>query len=288
MQMTSRAEGASSPLAGRSMDMDVDRPAAPADLPPVKSSTDARQDSHAARNRIPADLQPWFEARRKFRLSDATVQMARELGLNPQKLGKLAATGGSSWKAPLPDFIARCYERAYKRTRPAEPRSLEQVVADRHARKAAQKARKLQRHAENGPVDSPKEARMTEHPIAAWHRIVKDRSVPGLNALLDEEAVFISPVVHTPQRGKKLAMMYLAAAFEVFANPTFRYVREIVGGSDAMLEFETEIDGVLVNGVDIIKWNDAGRIVEFKVMVRPLKAIQLIHQKMAAMLQAGR
>ena len=79
---------------------------------------------------------------------------------------------------------------------------------------------------------------------------------------------------------------YLGAAFQVFFNPTFRYVREIVGASDAMLEFETVIDGVQVNGVDLIKWNDAGRIVEFKVMLRPLKAINLIHQRMAAMLQA--
>jgi len=81
--------------------------------------------------------------------------------------------------------------------------------------------------------------------------------------------------------------MYLSAACCVFFNPTFRYVREIVGASDAMLEFETEIDGILVNGVDIISWNDAGQIVDFKVMLRPLKAINLIHQKMAAMLQSG-
>ncbi len=81
--------------------------------------------------------------------------------------------------------------------------------------------------------------------------------------------------------------MYLAAAFQVLCNPTFRYVREIVGSTDAMLEFETEIEGVSVNGVDIIKWNEAGQIVEFKVMLRPLKAINLIHQHMAAMLQAN-
>ena len=73
----------------------------------------------------------------------------------------------------------------------------------------------------------------------------------------------------------------------MFFNPTFRYVREIVGPSDAMLEFETEIDAVLVNGIDLIKWNDAGQIVEFKVMLRPLKAINVIHQRMAAMLQSS-
>lgn len=126
---------------------------------------------------------------------------------------------------------------------------------------------------------------MSIHPITAWHQVVKDRNLARLDTLLDNEAVFVSPIVHTPQRGKKLAIMYLAAAFDVFLNPTFRYVREIIGDSDAMLEFETEIDDVLVNGVDIIKWNESGRIVEFKVMIRPLKAIGLIHQRMSAVLQ---
>lgn len=126
---------------------------------------------------------------------------------------------------------------------------------------------------------------MNEHPIHVWHRLVRERDAPGLDALLDDDVVFMSPVVHTPQRGKPITALYLSAAFQVFFNPTFRYVREIIGESDAMLEFETEIDGILVNGVDIIKWNEAGRIVEFKVMVRPLKGIQLIHQRMAAMLQ---
>jgi len=98
--------------------------------------------------------------------------------------------------------------------------------------------------------------------------------------------VFHSPVVHAPQCGRELVAAYLGAAFKVFSVADFRYVREIIGKSDAMLEFETELDGIVINGVDIIKWNEAGRIVEFKVMLRPLKAINLIHQKMAAMLQA--
>jgi len=91
--------------------------------------------------------------------------------------------------------------------------------------------------------------------------------------------------VHTPQVGKPLTRLYLAAAFQVFFNESFRYVREIAGPRDAALEFQVEIDGIAVNGIDLIKWNDADRIVEFKVMIRPLKAINLIHQKMAAMLQ---
>jgi ketosteroid isomerase-like protein len=127
---------------------------------------------------------------------------------------------------------------------------------------------------------------MKEHPLATWHRLVRTNDASGLAALLADDAVFHSPVVHTPQRGKAIVARYLGAAFHVFFNPTFRYVREIAGPSDAMLEFETEIDGVQVNGVDLIRWNDAGLIVDFKVMVRPLKAINLIHQRMAAMLQA--
>ncbi len=129
---------------------------------------------------------------------------------------------------------------------------------------------------------------MTHHPLDTWHRLVRDQDPSGLDTLLAEDAVLYSPVVHTPQRGRKLAAAYLGAAFQVFFNPTFRYVREIVGPADAMLEFETELDGILVNGVDLIKWNDAGQITEFKVLVRPLKAINVIHQRMEAMLQAGR
>lgn len=129
---------------------------------------------------------------------------------------------------------------------------------------------------------------MTQTPIEKWHALVQAREPSGLDELLAEDAVFVSPVVHTAQRGKALARAYLTAAFGVFLNPGFHYVREIVGPSDAMLEFETEIDGILVNGVDIIKWNPAGQIVEFKVMVRPLKAITLIHQRMAAILASAR
>jgi hypothetical protein len=118
--------------------------------------------------------------------------------------------------------------------------------------------------------------------------MVRTHDPSDLATLLAEDAVFYSPIVHSPQRGRELTTMYLTAAFQVFFNPTFRYVREIVGATDAMLEFETEIDGVLVNGIDLIKWNETGRIVEFKVMIRPLKAIQVVHERMASMLQAGR
>jgi ketosteroid isomerase-like protein len=87
---------------------------------------------------------------------------------------------------------------------------------------------------------------MEAHPLDTWHRLVRTQDPSGLPALLAEDAVFHSPVVHTPQRGRALATAYLGAAFQVFFNPSFRYVREIVGPTDAMLEFETEIDGISV------------------------------------------
>lgn len=124
--------------------------------------------------------------------------------------------------------------------------------------------------------------------LATWHRLIAERDVRGLDAILADDAVFHSPVVHTPQAGKALTRMYLAAAFAVLANESFRYLREIVGERDAVLEFQTEVEGVVINGVDLIRWNDEGKIVDFKVMVRPLKAINLLHQKMAAMLQSQR
>lgn len=129
---------------------------------------------------------------------------------------------------------------------------------------------------------------MSSNPIALWHQLVKARDARGLDALLADDAVFHSPVVHTPQVGKAITRQYLAAALHVFGNDSFRYVRELTGDRDAVLEFQVEIDGIRVNGVDMIKWNDAGKIVDFKVMLRPLKAVNLIHQKMAAMLEANR
>ncbi|MEL4180719.1 nuclear transport factor 2 family protein [Roseateles sp. PN1] len=125
-------------------------------------------------------------------------------------------------------------------------------------------------------------------PIATWHKLLKQRDVQGLDALLADDAVFYSPVVHKPQVGKAITTMYLAAAFHVFGNESFRYVRELKADRDAILEFELELDGISINGVDMIKWNDDGQVTEFKVMLRPLKAVNLIHEKMAAMLQAAR
>ena len=129
---------------------------------------------------------------------------------------------------------------------------------------------------------------MNPDPIKDWHQAVEKRDVQRLDGLLADDAVFFSPVVHTPQVGKAITRKYLAAAFQVFFNQSFRYVRELRGERDAVLEFEVTLDGIQVNGVDMIKWNGAGKMTEFKVMLRPLKAVNLIHEKMAEMLQLSR
>lgn len=123
------------------------------------------------------------------------------------------------------------------------------------------------------------------HPIEIWHEAVRRGNVEALDTLLAADVVFHSPVVHTPQRGQAITRLYLAAAFSVLNNASFRYVREIVGEQDAMLEFTTEVDGVHINGVDIIHWNAESKLDDFKVMVRPLKAINHLHARMREMLE---
>lgn len=122
------------------------------------------------------------------------------------------------------------------------------------------------------------------HPIDAWHALLQARNPRALRDLLADDVVFHSPVVHTPQRGRALATQYLSAALMILGNDSFRYVREIRGERDALLEFELTLDDVQVNGVDIIRWNDASQITDFKVMLRPLKAMQAVQQKMAELL----
>ena len=127
---------------------------------------------------------------------------------------------------------------------------------------------------------------MIENTMQAWHRLVAAKDEAGLDAILTDDVVFHSPIVHTPQAGKPSTKMYLTAALHVLNNDSFRYVREVVSGHQAVLEFMTEIDGVTINGVDMITWGADGRITDFKVMVRPLKAINLIHRMMGEMLQS--
>ncbi len=127
---------------------------------------------------------------------------------------------------------------------------------------------------------------MTESPtVAQWHALLKSDDLSRLDELLADDVVFHSPVVHTPQRGKALATLYLTGAYHVLRNSGFRYVREVVSDTDAVLEFEAEIDGIHVNGVDMFHWNAGGKIDDFKVMVRPLKAINLLHGLMRQMLE---
>ena len=126
---------------------------------------------------------------------------------------------------------------------------------------------------------------MIENTIATWHKLVKEKDAAGLDNILAENVVFHSPVVHTPQAGKPITTLYLTAALHVLNNDTFQYLREVISGNNAVLEFLTVIDGISINGVDMITWGEDGRITDFKVMIRPLKAINLVHKMMGEMLQ---
>ncbi|WP_426415380.1 nuclear transport factor 2 family protein [Aestuariirhabdus sp. LZHN29] len=125
---------------------------------------------------------------------------------------------------------------------------------------------------------------MIEQTLERWHQLLESKNPAGLQSLLADDVVFHSPVVHSPQHGKAITSMYLMAAMQVLANPSFRYLREVASGQDAMLEFETEINGIHINGVDMIRCNEAGQIIDFKVMLRPLKAVNLVHQMMGQLL----
>jgi hypothetical protein len=140
---------------------------------------------------------------------------------------------------------------------------------------------------------------MIESVIERWHEHLRGRLAGGLDELLDDDVVFYSPIVYTPQRGKAITMLYLQAAGQTLpgdqpasaatdnAVPSggFRYTKSVLAGDTAVLEFETTVEGKYVNGVDIIRCNDAGRIVEFRVMIRPLQAVNLVHRQMAATLE---
>ena len=123
-----------------------------------------------------------------------------------------------------------------------------------------------------------------EKVMEQWHAVMESQSTEGLWDLLAPDCVFWSPVVHTPQQGREITFKYLSAASHVFGND-FRYMREVIGSNLAVLEFECLIDDIKINGVDMIEV-EGGRIVDFKVLVRPLKAVNKVHERMMAMLEA--
>jgi hypothetical protein len=139
-----------------------------------------------------------------------------------------------------------------------------------------------------------------EKTIENWHKHLRGELAGGLDALLADDVVFYSPIVFTPQRGAEITKAYLNAAGNAFggddtpvsevkpgeqSHGSFHYIKEVLSGNHAVLEFETTMGGKYVNGIDMITCNDEGKICEFKVMIRPLQAVNLVHQRMAAMLK---
>jgi hypothetical protein len=130
-----------------------------------------------------------------------------------------------------------------------------------------------------------------------WHANLRGELPGGLDELLADDVVFYSPIVYTPQEGKAITMMYLQAAGQTLPgdkspsasehpdDTRFHYTKEVLAGDTAVLEFETTVEGKYVNGVDIIRCDDDGKIVEIRVMIRPLQAINLVHAQMKAALE---
>ena len=138
---------------------------------------------------------------------------------------------------------------------------------------------------------------MIEETVANWHEHLAGRLPGGLDALLADDVVFFSPIVFTPQEGKAITKLYLEAAYGALGGEpeagggngsggAFRYTKQVLSGDTAVLEFETSVDGRYVNGVDIIRGDDDGRIIEFRVMIRPLQAVDAVHRQVAAALEA--
>lgn len=125
--------------------------------------------------------------------------------------------------------------------------------------------------------------------LEAWHKVIESNSMDGLEDLLAEDVVFQSPVVHTPQEGKQITSIYLKSAGMMFAGATgFHYVNEWYNDHSAVLEFEAEVGGIKINGVDMIFWNQENKINRFRVMIRPLKAINLVHEAMGKLLASNK
>lgn len=140
--------------------------------------------------------------------------------------------------------------------------------------------------------------------IDRWHQHLRGQLPGGLDELLADDVVFYSPIVYTPQEGKAVTKLYLEAAGQALPGEggggddgaivvdddrrppgAFRYTKKVLSGDTAVLEFETTVEGKYVNGVDIIRCDDTGHIVEFRVMIRPLQAVEIVHRQMARMLE---
>ncbi|MDB2544367.1 nuclear transport factor 2 family protein [Woeseiaceae bacterium] len=126
---------------------------------------------------------------------------------------------------------------------------------------------------------------MSSNPIKKWHQVVQEKNFELLESILDDSVVFYSPVVFTPQKGKKITLMYLSSVAMVFNVDSFSYTHEVIDGNIASLEFELELEGIHINGLDLITWNKDQKITEFKVFIRPLQGLNALHKMMGKALK---
>ena len=126
---------------------------------------------------------------------------------------------------------------------------------------------------------------MSSNPIKKWHQVVQEKNFELLESILDDSVVFYSPVVFTPQKGKKITLMYLSSVAMVFNVDSFSYTHEVIDGNMASLEFELELEGIHINGLDLITWNKDQKNTEFKVFIRPLQGLNALHKMMGKALK---
>jgi hypothetical protein len=122
--------------------------------------------------------------------------------------------------------------------------------------------------------------------IERWLHVIESGETAQLDDMLAEDAVFYSPAVFAPQHGRATATAYLRAAEQMFSGTNFHYVEKWFGDRSAVLHFAAEVNGLSVEGIDMIHWNDDGKITSVKVMIRPFKALQGVIAHMAALLAA--
>lgn len=117
--------------------------------------------------------------------------------------------------------------------------------------------------------------------LAQWHQMVAQRDLSGLAALIDEQAVFRSPMAFKPYLGSTAMQMVLHTVITVFED--FNYHREFVSaeGDSVVLEFSARVGDKQLKGIDMLRFNEQGKIIEFEVMIRPFSALQALGQEMA-------
>ncbi len=121
--------------------------------------------------------------------------------------------------------------------------------------------------------------------LTEWHQVVFEGKLDLLDQMLADDVVFHTPLYLKPRKGRQVTRFILATVIEIFEN--FTYHREIIDGDSWMLEFSADIGGISLKGIDLIRWNEAGQIIDFEVYIRPLNGVQALGDAMYERIKAA-